>query len=557
MDVERSFVMASTSSNGTPRGAADPVCRPRMGVRDIGRQTPLTASVTPVRRLPPSSVVYSSERSLPEKFTSAIRNLGRKAVAFNRMNLTTAAVTGGSSSGGTTAVDDDDLVFFSSSNAHSMASRSDRKSPAELTSVKANHFARNHLSYSKSAEKLSFNGSLTPYRDPKQSQLTATDRQSGFCRFQSDLRLSRNDADRHYENLPVVVTAKAELAQKIKSRNACSKNDPFYNVNPCCSSMHDLPLKQQEETERNFANRFLKEKDGNSRITSTSPTDSGYRSVPRSTLTTEDSTMAASPNGMSSHGYANFNGAVMTTLDELRKGQQSSRPTTGFGEYCEGTVASNDIDQTNRASLIRGGGSEVRSMYQNGKFVHECSPGSSIGMIDGKPSEGYIFQGEDAAFLENGGSIDTLSTNVSLPEEYALVRCPKLVELTGTPWTEKTIVALTTTGRLKLFAANRVTASAVPKIHRHLQTLFTRIARELQRFCRRFSKCSKHDVHYATKVILPTGVAENCLKAAVQAVTMYTMSGTDSVKQSRSMNAGLTFSVGKFFRWLCDAQVSN
>lgn len=143
------------------------------------------------------------------------------------------------------------------------------------------------------------------------------------------------------------------------------------------------------------------------------------------------------------------------------------------------------------------------SQQQLSSSIHGQTPPSLVSKIGGS-STSVLAQQQHAI---NGGpsgaavgaSFDTINTNVSLPEEFSLERCPKLIELDRIPWNEKDVVAVLQKGRTRTLV-NQIAIDVVPRLTYLLQRPLVRIAREAQRLCQRFNKCTKFDIQYATKV---------------------------------------------------------
>ncbi|KAL8222010.1 UNVERIFIED_CONTAM: Ankyrin repeat and BTB/POZ domain-containing protein btbd11 [Gekko kuhli] len=85
-----------------------------------------------------------------------------------------------------------------------------------------------------------------------------------------------------------------------------------------------------------------------------------------------------------------------------------------------------------------------------------------------------------------------------------------------------------------------------------------RLAREAQRLSLRFAKCTKYEVQSAMEIVLGWSLSANCTAAALSALSLYNMSssGGDRFSRGKSTRCGLTFSVGKFYRWMVDSRVA-
>ncbi|XP_053114077.1 ankyrin repeat and BTB/POZ domain-containing protein 3 isoform X3 [Hemicordylus capensis] len=85
-----------------------------------------------------------------------------------------------------------------------------------------------------------------------------------------------------------------------------------------------------------------------------------------------------------------------------------------------------------------------------------------------------------------------------------------------------------------------------------------RLAREAQRLSLRFAKCTKYEIQSAMEIVLGWSLASGCTAAALSALSLYNMSssGGDRFSRGKSTRCGLTFSVGKFYRWMVDSRVA-
>lgn len=85
-----------------------------------------------------------------------------------------------------------------------------------------------------------------------------------------------------------------------------------------------------------------------------------------------------------------------------------------------------------------------------------------------------------------------------------------------------------------------------------------RLAREAQRLSLRFAKCTKYEIQSAMEIVLGWSLASSGTAAALGALSLYNMSssGGDRFSRGKSTRCGLTFSVGKFYRWMVDSRVA-
>ncbi|XP_070571759.1 ankyrin repeat and BTB/POZ domain-containing protein 2-like [Ptychodera flava] len=153
------------------------------------------------------------------------------------------------------------------------------------------------------------------------------------------------------------------------------------------------------------------------------------------------------------------------------------------------------------------------------------------------------------------GSFDTLNT--SIPDDMEFIdKYYKLVELEKTPWHESHIQRVLHSGIRARQIAQQVPYAIVQRISYLLQRPLVRIAREAQRLCGTYGKCSKHEIHTAIKLILSCTLAERCLAASVKALSIFQMR-VDQFRISKKARAGLIFPVGRFHRWLVDTHVAS
>ncbi|RWS14411.1 ankyrin repeat and BTB/POZ domain-containing protein 2-like protein [Dinothrombium tinctorium] len=153
-------------------------------------------------------------------------------------------------------------------------------------------------------------------------------------------------------------------------------------------------------------------------------------------------------------------------------------------------------------------------------------------------------------------SLETIATNITTADEFVwLDSHSRLVELQHLPWSNQEILRVLQQGRIKNFV-DRVSMEAVIRLSYVLQRPLVRIAREAQRFCRVFGICSKNEIISSVKVILSSNLADTCIKAGHRTAAIYAVNG-ENHKQSKSNQAGLQLSVGKFHRWMSDVNIGT
>ncbi|XP_078276563.1 ankyrin repeat- and BTB/POZ domain-containing protein 3-like [Rhinoraja longicauda] len=154
-------------------------------------------------------------------------------------------------------------------------------------------------------------------------------------------------------------------------------------------------------------------------------------------------------------------------------------------------------------------------------------------------------------------SCDTLDTGLAEGAEAleSLDCYPKLPHLEDVPWTEQEVEDV-----LRLCGPGEqcaVDGALVKKLFTYLSRTLVRVAREAQRLSLMSAQCSKHEVQSAAQLVLSWSLSESCMAAAVRASSVYNMSCREELNRSKSSQCNLTFSVGRFFRWMVDSKVSG
>ncbi|KAI1725736.1 ankyrin repeat and BTB/POZ domain-containing protein BTBD11-B [Ditylenchus destructor] len=90
-----------------------------------------------------------------------------------------------------------------------------------------------------------------------------------------------------------------------------------------------------------------------------------------------------------------------------------------------------------------------------------------------------------------------------------------------------------------------------------MKEILAKICVETSRFSCHLLKCTSNDICSAIRLIFPEVLAENCMKAGMQATTLYGLGGCGAgvLRHSMSSRAGLKLDVGRFYRWMVDSQI--
>ncbi|XP_039328272.1 ankyrin repeat- and BTB/POZ domain-containing protein 3 isoform X3 [Saimiri boliviensis] len=162
-------------------------------------------------------------------------------------------------------------------------------------------------------------------------------------------------------------------------------------------------------------------------------------------------------------------------------------------------------------------------------------------------------------------SFDTVNTALVEDSEgldCAGQHCSRLLpDLDEVPWTLQeleTLLLRSRDPRAGPAVPGGLPKDALAKLSTLVSRALVRIAKEAQRLSLRFAKCTKYEIQSAMEIVLSWGLAAHCTAAALAALSLYNMSsaGGDRLGRGKSARCGLTFSVGRVYRWMVDSRVA-
>ncbi|XP_075458369.1 ankyrin repeat- and BTB/POZ domain-containing protein 3 isoform X2 [Ascaphus truei] len=151
-------------------------------------------------------------------------------------------------------------------------------------------------------------------------------------------------------------------------------------------------------------------------------------------------------------------------------------------------------------------------------------------------------------------SFDTVNTVLAEDSEVldCSGQCSRLPDLEEVPWSIEEVEALLKKEQMVAGPSRDVLSKLSTLVSRAL----VRIAKEAQRLSLRFAKCTKYEIQSAMEIVMAWSLASSCTASALGALSLYNMSTGDRLSRGKSVRCGLTYSVGKFYRWMVDSRVA-
>ncbi|GMR63059.1 hypothetical protein PMAYCL1PPCAC_33254, partial [Pristionchus mayeri] len=176
---------------------------------------------------------------------------------------------------------------------------------------------------------------------------------------------------------------------------------------------------------------------------------------------------------------------------------------------------------------------------------------------------------EDSASSASGSlGVSRKSTTVVLVNDDASPRSPSVTrgqhlrlrcnvrpedeaKLSTLPFGSRDVVAVLQARRCRPYS-HFLDSTTLPRFVSLLEAPLLMLHEEISRLCTYSLKLTVEEVVTAIKVTFPLDVFSSCIKAGVQATTLFALSGTGALRKSLSKRADLNFCVGRVYRWLID-----